>query len=98
MEQGENIIVDNGMEPSSPYFEFTSLGGTISITIENENFKLLDTKAGLITLDCEMGLAIFDGSIVKTQGDYPKLYPGENSIILDGAFENASILKRSVWL
>ncbi|CAD5902457.1 phage tail protein [Carnobacterium maltaromaticum] len=98
LEQGENIIVDNGMEPSSPYFEFTSTGGDITITIENKIFKLLATTAGSITLDCEMGLAVFDGSIVKTQGEYPKLHPGENSIILDGAFSSATILKRSVWL
>lgn len=96
--KGENTVVDLGMEVAKPYFEFTSIGGDISIITENKTFKLLNTKAGLITLDSEMGLAIFDGSIVKTQGDYPVVSPGTNVITLDGAFSKATMKQRSVWL
>ena len=54
----------------------------------------------LITLDSEKGLAIFDGSIVKTRGTYNglKLNPGKNLITIDGNIKSATIVKRSAWL
>ncbi|MDT2011184.1 phage tail protein [Carnobacterium divergens] len=99
LSKGENIIYDSGTAVARPYFEFMSSGGDITIEIENNIFTLLNTQAGLITLDSEKGLAIFDGSIVKTRGDWRalKLMNGKNLITIDGNFKNATILKRSVW-
>ncbi|MFS7199270.1 phage tail protein [Carnobacterium divergens] len=100
LNKGENTIINPGDIPSYPYFEFMSSGGDITIEIENNIFTLLNTQAGLITLDSEKGLAIFDGSIVKTRGTYNglKLNPGKNLITIDGNIKSATIVKRSAWL
>lgn len=97
LSDGENPITNHGTEPSSPYFELESQGGDISIVIDNETFTLLNTKQGLITLDCELGLAIFDGSNVKTRGKWPRMQPDSETIIKLSNVTSAKMKIRSVW-
>ncbi|EUJ41981.1 hypothetical protein [Brochothrix campestris] len=97
LETGVNRLFDAGTESAKPVFYIESLGGDLVFVINGDTFSLMNTKAGFITLDSELGQAIFDGAIVKSKGKYPQLQPGLNEIEVNGAFKRVSLQKRSVW-
>lgn len=97
LKKGGNEIFNPGTENARPLFEIHTLGGDITFTVNNQVFHLIDTKAGLITLDCELSQAFFDGTIIKSKGQYPQLKPGVNKIDIFGNVKNITLQKRSVW-
>lgn len=92
---GNNLIIDHGTELSEPRFTFQSSGGDIRIEWEGGGFLLKDTRVGEVVVDCEKGLAYHNGeTLVKTQGEWPKILPGENNIEVNMVGE---VLLRSSW-
>lgn len=96
--KGSLTFFDPGQEVAKPYFEIQSTGGDITITIGNRSLTLLNTLAATVTVDCENGKAMQEGLTVFTKGDWPWVYPGENTLTVAGAIKSGKIWNRSVWL
>lgn len=95
---GSNMVTDHGMEIAKPYFEIDSNGGDISIEIKDRKLTVLNTNAGLLTIDTESGVIIQKTKKLFSKGYFPFVYPGANIIKVTGSFKSAKVKLRSVWL
>lgn len=95
---GSLTFFDPGQEVAKPYFEIQSTGGDITITIGNRSLTLLNTLAATVSVDCENGKVLQEGLPLFTKGDWPWIYPGENTLKVTGAIKSGKIWNRSVWL
>ena len=91
-------LYDHGDEKAQPYFEIDSKSGNLSIKIGNRALTILNTMAGTVTVDTELGKVIQEGLPLFTKGDWPFLIPGKNTIELSGEFDQIRFLNRSVYL
>lgn len=91
-------LYDHGDEKTQPYFEIDSKGGNLSIKIGNRALTILNTMAGTVTVDTELGKVMQEGLPLFTQGDWPFLIPGKNTIELSGKFDQIRFWNRSVYL
>lgn len=96
--KGSLTFFDSGQEVAKPYFEIQSTGGDVTITIGKRSLTLLNTLAATVTVDCENGKAMQEGLPIFTKGDWPWIYPGENTLTVTGAIKSGKIWNRSVWL
>ena len=95
---GNNNLIDNGMEIGRPYFEIDSNGGDISIQIKDRKLTILNTNPGRLTIDTESGAIIQPTKKLFSTGYFPFIEPGMNNIKLTGSFKSAKVKLRSVWL
>ncbi|MHC5215395.1 phage tail protein [Enterococcus sp. LJL128] len=95
---GQNIIYDLGDEPSKPYIEIESGGGNITISCGETSLFLSDTFEGLLTIDNELGMYVQNNSQQRSKGNWIRLQPGENKLILSGNIKAAKMKVRSVFL
>ncbi|WP_422698896.1 phage tail protein [Enterococcus durans] len=91
-------LYDHGDEKTQPYFEIDSKGGNLSIKIGNRTLTILNTMVGTVTVDTELGKVMQEGMPLFTQGDWPLLLPGKNTIELSGKFDQIRFWNRSVYL
>lgn len=91
-------LYDHGDEKTQPYFEIDSKGGNLSIKIGNRTLTVLNTMVGTVTIDTELGKVMQEGMPLFTQGDWPLLLPGKNTIELSGKFDQIRFWNRSVYL
>lgn len=95
---GSNFFHDPGDEVSEPYLEIVSKGGNIELQIANRKIIVLDTLAGLVTIDNEKGKAMQSGVPLFTKGDWLQNSSAQSSISIKGNFSEAKLFVRSVWL
>lgn len=95
---GSNFFHDPGQEKSKPYLEITSKGGTIELQIADKKLTVLNTLAGLVTVDNEKGKVMQAGVPLFTKGDWLENNSEQSSISIKGNFSDAKLFVRSVWL
>lgn len=95
---GSNYFHDPGQEVSKPYLEIISKGGNIELQIADKKLTILNTLAGLVTVDNEKGKVMQSGVPLFTQGDWLANDSEQSSISIKGSFSDAKFFVRSVWL
>lgn len=95
---GVNNIYDPGDEQAAPYIEIVSGGGDITISCGDTSLFLSDTFEGLLTIDNELGMYVQNGSQQRSKGNWIKLQPGDNELIIQGNLKSAQMKRRSVFL
>lgn len=95
---GLNYFNDPGDETSKPYLEIMSKGGNIELQIADKKLTVLNTFAGLVTIDNEKGKAMQFGAPLFTKGDWLENSFEQSSIDINGSFSDAKLFVRSVWL
>lgn len=95
---GSNYFHDPGQEVSKPYLEIISKGGNIELQIADRKLTILNTLAGLVTVDNEKGKVMQSDVPLSTKGDWLKNDSEQSSIRIKGDFSDAKFFVRSVWL
>lgn len=95
---GSNYFHDPGQEVSKPYLEIISKGGNIELQIADKKLTIMNTLAGLVTVDNEKGKVMQSGVPLFTQGDWLANDSEQSSISIKGSFSDAKFFVRSVWL
>ena len=98
LNKGENTVINHGDEVSQPLIEIHSNGGDIEINCGKNTLTILDTNAGLLSLDNEMAVCTQDGRIQRTKGSWIKMLPGKNKIMVTGNIASIRMKIRSVFL
>lgn len=95
---GLNYFHDPGDETSKPYLEIVSKGGNLEFQIADKKLTVLNTLAGLVTVDNEKGKVMQSGVPLFTKGDWLQNSSVQSSIHIKGNFSEAKLFVRSVWL
>lgn len=98
LSKGLNYFHDPGDETSNPYLEIMSKGGNIELQIANKKLMILNTLAGLVTIDNEKGKVMQSGVPLFTKGDWLTNNSTQSNISIKGNFSEAKLFVRSVWL
>lgn len=90
------ITVDGNYYSEPKIVVYGSGNGNLIVNDEIINVSVDD----YVVLDTELGLAYKDNAIsmFQTAGDFPKLYPGENSIYWNGGITSVEVFKNERWL
>ena len=78
------------IEPKTAITNFT-------ITINNKDFKIVDTVNETVTIDCELKKCISNNLNINTSGDYPILEKGKNIITFDTSKATVKINYITRW-
>ena len=78
------------IEPKTAITNFT-------ITINDKDFKIVDTVNKTVTIDCELKKCISNNLNINTSGDYPILEKGKNTITFDTSKATVKINYISRW-
>ena len=78
------------IEPKTSITNFT-------ITINNKDFKIVDTVNKTVTIDCELKKCISNNLNLNTSGDYPTLEKGKNTITFDTSKATVKINYITRW-
>lgn len=78
------------IEPKTAITNFT-------ITINNKDFKIVDTINNTTIINSELSRCISNGLNVNTKGDYPKLNKGNNVIKFDSSKATVKINNITRW-
>ena len=78
------------IEPKTAITNFT-------ITINNKDFKIVDTVNKTVTIDCELKKCISNNLNINTSGDYPTLEKGKNTITFDTSKATVKINYITRW-
>lgn len=99
LSQNDAILnIEGSTTTMFPTIEITGTG-TITITINNKTFKLIDID-GKYVLDCKAKVITQNGNNAshKMQYDFPFLVPGENNISYIGSITEFKIIYRKAYL
>ncbi len=97
LKKGENIVINHGDEVSQPLIEIQSNGGNISITCGKNTLTLISTSAGMLSVDNELAVCMQGGRIQRTKGNWIKMSPGKNKIMVIGNIASIRMKIRSVY-
>ena len=97
LKKGENDITNHGDEICFPLFEIQSTGGDISITCGKNTLILINTPAGLLSLDNELAVCVHEGRMQRTKGNWIRMTPGTNKVKVTGSVSSIKIKVRSVY-
>ena len=78
------------IEPKTSLTNFT-------ITINDKDFKIVDTVNKTVTIDCELKKCISNNLNINTSGDYPVLEKGKNTITFDTSKATVKINYITRW-
>ena len=78
------------IEPKGNITNFT-------ITINDKDFKIVDTVNKTVTIDCELKKCISNNLNINTSGDYPVLEKGKNTITFDTSKATVKINYITRW-
>ena len=78
------------IEPKTSITNFT-------ITINDKDFKIVDTVNKTVTIDCELKKCISNNLNINTSGDYPTLNKGKNTITFDTSKATVKINYITRW-
>ena len=78
------------IEPKTAITNFT-------ITINDKDFKIVDTVNKTVTIDCELKKCISNNLNLNTSGDYPVLEKGKNTITFDTSKATVKINYITRW-
>ena len=78
------------IEPKTAITNFT-------ITINDKDFKIVDTVNKTVTIDCELKKCISNNLNINTSGDYPVLEKGKNTITFDTSKATVKINYITRW-
>ena len=78
------------IEPKTSITNFT-------ITINGNEFKIVDTVNKTVTIDCELKKCISNNLNINTSGDYPTLNKGKNTITFDTSKATVKINYITRW-
>ncbi|EMW6169320.1 phage tail protein [Enterococcus faecalis] len=97
LNKGENTVINHGDEVSQPLIEIHSNGGDISITCGKNTLTLINTSAGMLSVDNELAVCMQGGRIQRTKGNWIKMPPGKNKIMVTGNIASIRMKIRSVF-
>ena len=78
------------IEPKTSLTNFT-------ITINDKDFKIVDTVNKIVTIDCELKKCISNNLNINTSGEYPILEKGKNTITFDTSKATVKINYITRW-
>lgn len=90
-------VVNNGVVPCLPLFELNNTSGQrVTITCNGQEFRIENQRSNKIYVDCERKI-VYDneGTNFKTQGEFPKLELGSNTVTCN---VDCKIFKKELFL
>lgn len=99
LNRASQTFFNPGSIKSFPKIEFYNAQNVyFKLVCNHVELTLPHLGKGAVTIDCEKGMAIQGGEIVRSVGEWPEIYPGENEVSIYGDYLDAKLFMRSLWL